>query len=57
MYTIWLRFGVFAGLITVAFSFMLSFNLADCDALVEMLWLRCFGCFILICIRDSAQLI
>ena len=46
-------FGVFVGLITAAFSFMLS--LSPPVYQVVMLWLMCFGCFVLICMCDSAQ--
>ena len=44
MYILGLVFGVFAGLITVAFSFILSLNSPVhrvFDALVKMLWLFC----------------
>ena len=44
MYILGLVFGVFDGLITAAFSFMLSSNSPVhlvCDAWVEVLWLLC----------------
>ena len=44
IYVIGLVFGVFAGLITAAFSFIRSWNLPVylvCVALVEVFWLLC----------------
>ena len=44
IYILGLVFGVFAGLVTAAFSFILSWNSPlhlVCDALVEVLWLLC----------------
>ena len=44
MYILGMVFGVFAGLITAAFSFIPSLSspvYLVCDALVEVLWLLC----------------
>ena len=50
MYILGLVLGILAGLITTAFSFMII--LSSPVYQVVMLWLRCFGCFVLICMCD-----